>query len=108
MTTEITRDFDPNLELPEGLKNARISTAPDVTEDVPDPDADIDVQIETFNDDDSQLDEDEVGNELGVPGSFVIISQSVRTAPDGRQVVDVVIDVEEIPGAVKYEVRTTK
>lgn len=108
MTTEIWRDFDPNLDIPIGLKNARVSTLPDVTDEVGEPDADIDVQEDTLNDDDSQIDEDEIDDELGVPGTFSIISQTVRTAPDGTQVVDIVIDVEEVEGAVKYEVRITK
>jgi hypothetical protein len=108
MTTEIWRDFDPNLDIPIGLKNARISTRPDVVEELPEPDADIDIQEDTLYDDDSQLDEDESSDELDVPGTFVIISQTVRTAPDGSQVVDVVIDVEEVEGAEKYEVRITK
>lgn len=108
MTTEIWRDFDPNLDIPIDLKNTRISTLPDVEEEVGEPDADIDVQEDTLEDDDSQLDEDDAGDILGVPGTYVILSQTVRTAPDGRQVVDVVIDVEEIEGAEKYEVRVTK
>lgn len=108
MATEIWRDFDPNLDIPVGLKNARVSVSPDSTEELPDPDADIDFQTDTLDDDDSELDEDEVGDELGVPGTFEIVEQTVRTAPDGTQVVDIVIDVEEVEGAVKYEVRIAK
>lgn len=108
MTTEIWRDFDPNLDIPEGLKNARESVSRDRTEELPEPDADIDFQTETLSDDESQLDEEEVGDELDVPGTFEIVSQTVRTGPDGAQVVDIVIDVEEVQGAVKYEVRVTK
>lgn len=108
MTTEIWRDFDPNLDIPVDLKNARVGVRADVVEDIPDPDADIDIQEDTLDDDDSQLDEDESSDELDVPGTFVIVSQTVRTAPDGSQVVDVVIDVEEVEGAAKYEVRITK
>lgn len=108
MTTEIWRDFDPNLAIPIGLKNARVSRLPDVVDDIPEPDAEIDIQEETLIDDDSDLNEDEIGDELDVPGTFEIISQTVRTDPNGNQVVDVVIDVEEVDGAVKYEVRMTK
>lgn len=108
MATEIWRDFDPNLDIPVGLKNARVAVSPNKTEDVPDPDADIDFQTETYIDEDSELDEEFVGDELDVPGTFEIISQTVRTGPDGSQVVDIVIDVEEVEGAVKYEVRITK
>lgn len=107
MATEIWRDFDPNLDIPIGLKNARVSVAGD-SNDIADPYADIDFQIDTLSDDDSELDEEFVENELDVPGTFEIISQTVRTGPNGSQVVDVVIDVEEVEGAVNYELRITK
>ena len=108
MTTDIWREFDPNLPIPIGLKNARVARLPDVTEELPDSDSDIDIQTETVNDDESQLDEDDNDEELQVPGTFEIVSQTVRTSPDGSQVIDVVIDVEDVDGAVKYEVRITK
>lgn len=108
MATEIWRDFDPNLDIPIGLKNARVAVRPDNEEELPDASADIDFQTETLIDEESELDEEEVGDELGVPGTFEVISQTLRTAPDGTQVVDVVVDVEDIEGAVKYEVRITK
>lgn len=108
MATEIWRDFDPNLDIPIGLKNARVASSVDKTSELPEPDADIDIQTETLVDEESELDEEEVGDELDVPGTFEIVSQTVRTGPDGSQVVDIVIDVEEVEGAVKYEVRITK
>ena len=108
MATEIWRDFDPNLDIPEGLKNARESVNTESTEEIPEPDADIDFQTDTLIDEESELDEEFVGDELDVPGTFEIVSQTVRTGPDGSQVVDIVIDVEEVEGAVKYEVRVTK
>ena len=108
MTTEIWRDFDPNLTIPVGLKNARVATSPTVTKDLPEPDADIDIQTETDEDDNSLLNEDEIDDELGVPGSADIISQTVRTTPAGNQVVDVVLDIDGIDGSVKYEIRITK
>lgn len=108
MATEIWRDFDPNLDIPIGLKNARVAALPDRTEELPAPDADIDIQSETLVDEESELNEEEIGDELDVPGTFVIVSQTIRTAPDGTQVVDVVAEVEDVEGAVKYEVRITK
>lgn len=108
MTTEIWRDFDPNLDLPVDLKNARVARLPDVNDELAEPDADIDFQDDTISDDDSELNEDEVSDALDVPGTFTIVSQTVRTAANGQQVVDIVIDVEEVDNAVKYEVRMTK
>lgn len=108
MQTEIWRDFDPNLDIPLGLKNARYVAKPDVTDTNPEPDADIDIQTETLSDEDSDLNEDVEDGVLEVPGSFDIVSQTVRTGPDGSQVVDIVIDVEDVDGALNYEIRMTK
>jgi hypothetical protein len=105
MATEIWREFDPNLPIPIGLKNAREKGA---VSGPGDPNADINIQYDTLDDDDSELDEDYVEDELGVPGVFTIVSQTVRTAPDGTQVIDVVVDVEDIDGAESYELRVTK
>lgn len=108
-STDIWRDFDPNLEIPVELKNVRVVPHPENTEDLPDPDAEIDIQTETLSDEESELDDGPADDEeLQVPGSFEIVSQTVRTAPDGRQVVDIILEVEEVEGAVKYEVRVTK
>ena len=108
MTTETWRDFDPNLDIPVNLKNARVSSLPDGAGGIADMNTDIDIQDDTLSDDNSLLDDDINDDELATPGTYVIISQTVRTAPDGTQVVDVVIDVEEVEGAEKYEVRMTK
>lgn len=105
MVTEIWTDFDPNLHIPSDLKNTQIATKPDVIEGAPDPDADIDIQSESFDDDSSMLPEDSTGDSLDTPSSFVIISQTVRTDPQGNQVVDVVLDIEEVSGATDYQVR---
>ena len=108
MATDIWREFDPNLEIPVGLKNARERRSNDAYSTLADPFADIDIQDETLNDDESELDDDYDDEELGVPGTFTIVSQTVHNAPDGSQVVDVVVEVEDVDGAVKYEVRITK
>lgn len=107
MTAEIWRDFDPNLDLPEELKNARYMELPDREDQSGDPDASIDIQDETSDDDESALDQDEQGTAMDVPSDFTIISQTTRTAPDGTQVVDIVLDVDEVYGAINYEVRLT-
>lgn len=107
MTTEIWREIDPNLDLPVELKNVKY-VVPAEELDVPDPEAVIDIQEETLSDDDSELDEPFIEQELDAPSSLTIVSQTVRTAPDGRQVVDIVIEVEDIPGALNYELRVTK
>ncbi len=53
-------------------------------------------------------DDDEDDSELGIPNDFTIVSQKLRRVPSGQHVVDVVIKVEDIEGAVKYEIQVTK
>lgn len=108
MTTDIWRDFDPNLDLPVGLKNVNVT--PTVQEGVVvDTPEDIleDSQFETSDEELEDLNEDFSTDILDPPGSLEIVSQTVRTAPDGRQVVDIVIEVEDIDGALNYEIRVT-
>lgn len=108
MATEIWRDFDPNLDIPIGLKNAKYTRKPDATDTAPEPDADINIQDETLSDEDSDINEESNDDVLAVPSTFDIVSQTVRTGPDGSQVVDIVIDIEDVDGAINYEVRITK
>lgn len=39
---------------------------------------------------------------------FSILNQTVHISPDGTSVVDVVIDVDDVPGATDYDIRVTK
>lgn len=106
MASDIMREFDPRLPIPLGLKNVIIKELPD--DEVPPDLFNSEEWDEGLDDEDSEIDDDQIDEELDVPGSFEIISQTIRTAPDGTQVVDVVVDVEEVEGAVNYEVRITK
>lgn len=47
-------------------------------------------------------------DKLPTPQTMTIISQTIRIAPDGSSLVDVVIEVEDIPGVPNYDVRITK
>lgn len=59
------------------------------------------------------LDVDEETDVLDTPGTLQtpqyvnVVSQTVRFTADGRSVVDVVLDVENVPGAINYEVRVS-
>lgn len=54
-------------------------------------------------------DDDGEGAEvLPTPQWMNIIDQQVRISPDGRAVVDVVIELEDVTGATEYDVRITK
>lgn len=55
--------------------------------------------------DDDSIDSDEF---LEVPDNFTIISQTIRTAPGGTQVIDLVAEVDDVAGDVTYEYRITK
>lgn len=57
-----------------------------------------------FDDDDT--DDDEFT--LDTPQDFEVITQTIRRAPGGQQVVDVVIECEEIDGATNYEIQVVK
>lgn len=55
------------------------------------------------------IDDDGEGAEaLPTPQWMTIIDQQVRIAPDGKAVVDVVIELEDVTGATEYDIRMTK
>lgn len=41
------------------------------------------------------------------PGSITVLEQVVRQGAGGKDVVDLVIEVEDMPGATEYEVRVS-
>ncbi|HEY6019984.1 MAG TPA: hypothetical protein VIY48_08795, partial [Candidatus Paceibacterota bacterium] len=42
------------------------------------------------------------------PNNVSVVSQTVRVATDGRSVVDVVLEVDDIPGVIQFDVRLSK
>lgn len=104
MASDVTREIDQNFAVPEGLKytTVRVPVEDESSDD------DIDIQIGSHLDDSSELDEEEISGDIETPENIDIISQDVRTAPDGRQVIDVVIEVTDVVGAINYDVRITK
>lgn len=62
-----------------------------------DPPTGVDIPVESGESD-----------KLPTPQTVTIISQTIRIAPDGSSLVDVVIEVEDIPGVTNYDVRITK
>lgn len=42
------------------------------------------------------------------PDTFTIVKQTVSKTKDGHQVVDVVAEVEDVKGVIRYEYRLTK
>lgn len=48
------------------------------------------------------------GGILPPPSNIRVKSQTVKYTPEGRQLVDVVLEWDEVEGAVGYDVRVTK
>ena len=46
--------------------------------------------------------------DVPVPDIVGVVSQQVRRAPSGENVIDVVVEVSEVVGAIRYEFRVTK
>jgi hypothetical protein len=53
-------------------------------------------------------DEDRGKKDINTPRTLTIVKQKLRTKADGSQVVDIVVEVDKINRADKYEFRTTK
>jgi len=45
---------------------------------------------------------------VATPSVIGVVSQQVRRAPSGENVIDVVVAVDDVAGATKYEFRVTK
>lgn len=45
---------------------------------------------------------------LQPPESVMVVDQVFRKGADGKTVVDLVLEVEDVPGASEYEVRTSR
>jgi len=109
--------LDPTFFLPPDVVDVRVGNTSDpAEEDGVTYDDIVDVDDVIVSDDDLAnpgpevpVDDDGEGAELlPTPQWMNIIDQQVRIAPDGRAVVDVVIELEDITGATEYDVRMTK
>lgn len=103
MALEVHREIDPNFYVPDGLKNTT-TVLNDDAGDNPWDDENYDLQ----NDVDDLIDDDIITDRLPAPTSIQVLSQTIRTSSDGTQVVDIEIEVEDVPGAFNYEIRLTK
>lgn len=95
---------DPIFALPPGSEDEFVYTRNITDDDVFLDEEFNDVSDITFDDGSDDLN----GVELEVPEDFTIVSQAIRYAPGGQQVVDVVIEVEDIEGAIEYEIQVVK
>lgn len=99
--------LDPNFFAPPGVVDVRYINEnetdgiyPDDSEDTAGAENDIGLPEDTVSDGTTDI--------LQPPASVTIVSQTVKVAADGKFAVDVVIEVEELPGVTNYETRLTK
>lgn len=108
--------LDPQFFLPPDVVDVRVGRASDPVEDdgvtfddVVDADDAFVEDGEIADTPNIPTDDDGEGAEmLPTPQWMNIIDQQVRIAPDGKAVVDVVIELEDVTGATEYDVRITK
>lgn len=104
-----TTYVDHGVYIPDGL--AFVERKPLLTQEDIFPDESLDSAVDDFDIVVEDLAGADIGSDpdtLAVPDSVTIVSQTVRISASGQSVVDVVIDVPDIPGADNYEIRTTK
>ena len=104
---------DPLFIVPEGSEDEFVYTRDYVDEDeTGDPDTALNFVEYDYNDDTSadydDGSDDAEGDNLATPEDYTIVSQALRRAPGGQQVVDIIIAVEDIDQAVNYEIQVVK
>lgn len=104
---------DPLFAIPEGAEDQFAPTRDEVdsveivdSEELVDLGLDESQAAQDFNFEESV--DDNGGITLDIPDEFAVISQTLRRAPGGQQVIDIVIQTEDIEGAVNYEIQVTK
>ena len=103
MATSRSTSIDPTLFfIPPDVIDFRSQTR--------DPNADEPTEYDPGLDDtDGEVDvPDDGSDDLATPSWLNVVSQTARSSSDGRTVVDVVVEVEDILGALTYEVRVTR
>ena len=104
---------DPNFSLPTGVADLGY-TNPDDKADSSIERSNTTGQIINIDYDEAIVGEGDFDGNVGVgsgllPPDFVnVVSQVVRVTSDGRVSVDVILEVEDLPGVTGYEVGLTK
>lgn len=100
--------IDPNFFLPPGVVDARYVNDSDTAGLYTDPSGPSDSLIDSEVV--GEIPDSVIANPTTIqaPNTMTVIDQVVRIAADGRFVVDVVIEVEDIPGVANFEVRMSK
>ena len=93
------RYIDPLFYIPEGIP-------PEVWAYNEEDGVQYDEEVDIFESVDEGEDSEDDG--LLTIDNLTIVSQTLRRLKDGSLVVDMVVQVDDIPGATKYEFRITK
>lgn len=103
--------YDPIFTIPEGAEDQFTPSREDVDIDENEVSDTMSAEMDSFDEEFEFVDDgyDEVDTIiLDTPNNFSVISQILRRAPGGQQVVDIVIQTEDIEGAIDYERQVTK
>lgn len=92
MAERYKRYIDPLFYIPEGIP-------PEVWEHSP----------KEFDEEESPVIEDDDSDDSPqVVDKLTVVSQKIRRTDTGSVVVDIVVEVDDVPGATKYEFRISK
>jgi hypothetical protein len=110
-------EIDPNFFLPPTVVDMRYrnledasdstTTRSDQTGEVVNVDYD-EVSYSELERDTDPFENESVSTIISPPDYVTVVSQQVRVASDGKFVVDIILDVEDVPDAIQYDVRLTK
>lgn len=100
--------IDPRFDIPEGLDSFVYSEPTEAQRAALESGEDSDV-ITIYTGEPTDVDYEDANHIApATPQTFIISSQKIKMSPDGRQLVDVEIEVEDIPGVIQIDVRVTK
>ena len=100
--------LDPNFFLPPNVVDLRYLNDNDTDGLYPDDDLVDDTESDSGLPADGDSTVSDPTASLLPPANITIVSQTVRPVSGGNYVVDVVIDVEDVPGITSYETRLSK
>lgn len=100
------RLIDPNFFIPDGVTTFEFTELGDEDSAELEARSNDEAELGEVSLEDSDLDEDS-DDTPDAPQIYGILSQVIRTAPDGSQVVDVVLDVDDLNVGEEYDVRIT-
>lgn len=107
-------EIDPNFFLPPNVVDMRYVNVEENEDSTMARDDDsgeivnVDYQDTSYSELEDSEDSGPVSAVISPPNYAEVVSQTVRVTEDGKFVVDVVLDIEDVPGAVNYNVKVNK